>query len=601
MTVSRASRIKRMALCAAAAGLLSTQWPGDAHAQGTAVDSASNRPVSGLLGSELSQNPSLATSRALAPINGMGTAGWQEAPWSAPRWQTPVLHFSEGGFTGDIWLDSDPNTIVELVEEMPSARESASAYQLARRLLLSAAVPPQGVDDVTWQVMRVERLAALGDLSGLQRLLALLPAGQAGALRERVRAEIALLTGDRDVLCQMSDGRTPSAGQDSFWHRVATVCQVERNDSAALRQHLEDLQLAGTDNGTARLAWALLEGQPLGDALLVGLEDVSLGAPEAQLLQRFSYTQVRPLWHRVSADGRMALAQDRRSDLRLRTLASEWAVATQRLPAEHLAAAYEDFPFAEADLRAGVGANLNLRGPVARAFAWQSLALVQEPQERLWLLESALELAEKDRCYAGVAAVLLPRLDFSPDNAAFAGTSGLAGRALYVMGRYEEATAWMLVARRESTISAQAANASWRLWPYARLAGLALPNDTTGLIAWRSTQSYEPEGLVSARETLLRELLRALGDGFNQGWVSASAQQAYLPSAESGSGMALRSASSRGQLGETLLRVVILVDGHRDGAASPGTLALAVEALDRIGLPLEARALAIEAAHHAGI
>lgn len=601
MTSSLASRFRRIALSTAAAGLLSASPIGSVAAQNSSQGTASTPPISGLLGAELSQNPSLATSRALAPINGMGTAGWQEAPWSAPRWQTPVLDLSEGGFTGDIWLDSDPSALVALVRVMPSARDSASAYQLARRLLLSAAVPPMGIEDAAWQGMRVERLAALGDLGGLQRLLSVLPADEAGPLRARALAEIALLTGDSSTLCQMNEQRSATADQDGFWQEIVTVCLVESEDRDQLRLHLLELQQAGIDNETARLAWALLKEQPLGDALLIGLEEVSLGSTEAQLLPRFTYTQVRPLWHRVSAAGRMALALDRHSDLRLRALAREWAVATQRLPAEQLAAAYEDFPFAEEDLRAGVAADLELRGPVARAFAWQSLGLLQDPQERLWLLESALKLAKEDRCYAGVAAVLLPRLDFSPENAAIPGTSGLAGRALYVMGRYEEATAWMLVARRDSTISAQAANASWRLWPYARLAGLALPNDTTGLIAWRSTQNYEPEGLVSARETLLRALLRALGDGFNQGWVSLSTQQSALPAAEAEGTYALRAASSTGRLGETLLRVLVLIDGHRDGAASQSTLALAVEALDRVGLPLEARALAIEAAHNAGI
>ncbi len=602
MTSSHASRIASIALGAAAVGLLTVQLLGGvAQAQQNPVETSSNKPISGLLGNELSQNPTLATSRALAPINGMGTAGWQEAPWSAPRWQTPVLDLSEGGFTGDIWRGSEPDSVVALIDEMPNARESASAYQLARRLLLSAAVPPKGVADLAWQGKRVERLAALGDLSGLQRLLTLLPADQAGPLRERVLAEVALLTGDRDTLCRMSGSRSQETTQDGFWQEVATVCFVERNDSEALRGHLQELQQAGIDNETARLAWAVLEGQPLGDALLVGLQEVSLGAPEAQLLPRFSYSQVRPLWYRVSAAGRMTLALDRHSDLRLRTLAREWAVATERMAAQKLEAVYEDFPFAEEDLRAGVRADLDLRGPVARAFAWQSLGLLQDPQERLWLLEAALKLAENDRSYAGVAAVLLPRLDFSPENAAIPGTSGLAGRALYVMGRYEEATAWMLVARRESTISAQAANSSWRLWPYARLAGLAFPNDTTGLIAWRSTQNHEPEGLVAARETLLRELLRALGDGFNQGWIASAQQRTAMPSAEADGAMALRTASSNGRLGETLLRVITLIDGHRDGEASPETLALAVEALDRVGLPLEARALAIEAAQNAGI
>ncbi len=605
MIASRARWRLPLAVGATAFSLLFPPSIGELRAQQSSSSAAYAGPISGLLGAELSDHPTLATSRALAPLNGMGTAGWQEAPWSAPRWQSPVLDLSEGGFTGDIWQGSSPETILDLVRSLPNARESASAYQLARRLLLSAAVPPSGIEDATWQALRVERLADLGDLTGLQRLLALLPADQVGSLRERTQAEIALLSGDRTLLCQLSERQQPTQSprlrDERFWQEVATICQVERNDPKALRAHLEGLQQNGIDNETARLAWALLEGQSLGDALLIGMQEVSFGSPEVQLLPQFAYLQVRPLWHRISAAGRMALAQDRRSDLRLRALAREWAVATERLPAERLAAAYEDFPFAEQDLRAGARAELELDGPIARAFAWQSLGILTDPQKRLSLLLIALEGARADHCYAGAAAVLLPRLDFSPENAAIPGTSDLAGRALYVMGRYEEATAWMLVARRDSTISARAANASWRLWPYARLAGLAFPNDTTGLIAWRSTQNHEPEGIVSAREALLLGLLRALGDGFNQGWLAVPQEATASTASASNSAAALRAASSSGRLGETLVRILILIDGHKDGQTDQQTLALAVEALDRVGLPLEARALAIEAAHNAGI
>ncbi len=601
MTGSRASRKTSRPAVALALWLVLPAMTGTAAAQEAAPTSIYSSPISGLLGAELNGNQALASSRALAPMNGIGTAGWQEAPWTTPRWQSPVLDLSEGAFTGDIWQGSAPGMILELAQAMPSARDSASAYALSRRLLLSAAVPPKGLDDTIWQRLRVERLFTLGDVTGLQRLMALLPADEAGALRERAQAEIALLTSDRKTLCDLSRSRTQGQDEDGFWQEIATVCEVELNDREALRAHLEALQQQGIDNETARLAWALLRGQPLGDALLVGLKEVSFDAAEAQILPRFGYAQVRPLWHRISAAGRMALAQDLRGDLRLKTLAREWAVATGRLPADRLANVYEDFPFADRDLLSGPHANLALNGPVARAFAWQSLAMIREPQERLALLAKALDEARADHCYVGVAAVMLPRLDFSPENAAIPGTSDLAGRALYVMGRYEEATAWMLVARRESTISARAANASWRLWPYARLAGLALPNDTTGLIAWRSTQNYEPEGLVSARESLLLELLRALGDGFPQGWMEAPAEIVEAPTDDPDSAAALAEASSSGRLGETLLRVLVLIDDYRQGKTDAETLAAAVEALDRVGLPLEARSLAIETAHDAGI
>ncbi len=590
MIASRVSQATGLAL--AGALLLSP-----AVAQDDVIDG----PISGLLGIEAVKQPDPSAYSALAPMNGIGTAGWREAPWSAQRWQAPVLDPAEGLLGGDLWRGSDPETVLDLMAKLPTARDSATAFQLARRLVLSAAEPPAGVEGAPWLALRIERLAALGDLEGMERLLGLLPADQAPTLRRRVQVEVALMRSDRRELCGLSATAEEAGAPDHLWLKISTLCTVEQNDRPGTEKQLAALRSAGVEDGFTALVDALLHTMPSSAELSANLADDRLGALEAQLLNHFEFRVVRPLWHRITAAGRISLAFDRHSDLRIRTLAREWAASTGRLPGSAVARAYEDFSFFEEDLAAGVAGGQVLSGPVARAFAWQSLQAQSDPVDRLATVSWALEQARADGCYAGVARVLLPRLDFSPEGAAVPGVSDLAGRALYVMGHYEEATAWLLVARREGTISAHSANASWRLWPYARLAGLAMPNERTGLIAWRSTQQYDAEDELRAREALLLDLLRALGDGVSPGWIGAPETFSAEPAALPPDAMALQYASARGRLGETILRVLVSLDDRDSGLMPRGSVALAVEALDRIGLPLEARALAIEAANDAGI
>ncbi|MEO1192257.1 MAG: hypothetical protein AAFY02_10905 [Pseudomonadota bacterium] len=616
MTASRANSRQGFALgiagIAPAAVLSAALLLGALTAQGARAEAESAQlsgPISGLIGAEGYEMSSIGESSALAPMDGIDTAGWREAPWSTRRWDTPLLDSSEGGLTAAIWVGSDPDSLAPLIARLPSARDSGTAFLLTRRLLLSASAPPPGSDPDSWLALRIERMTALADMQGLQRLMALLPATEQPILRQSAQEAISLLHADRATLCadraEVADPE-PLSLRD---RELAIICALYRGQQGPMAGDIDALRQAAAaqpqaeaqTRGFLLLAEAISVGQSLSPAATAELATRRLGILEAQLLHRFSFEEIRPLWSRIDAAGRLVISNDPFTDLRLRTLAREWAVTTERMERDQLAAAYDAFPFIEEDLAAGFLVSGLLEGTTARAFAWQSLKRLNDPGERLALVAWALNQARSERTYAGVAEVLLPRLDFSPEAAAIPGVSVVAGQALYVMGRYEEATAWLLVARREGSISAQSANATWRLWPYARLAGLAMPHKPMGLIAWRSTQSFEPDERLAEREALLLSLLRALGDDMNTGWFGAPEMDISAVSIPSAEEMELLQASVQGRSGETLVRVLNLLGDWSTGEASPQQLALAVEALDRIGLPLEARALAIEAAHRAGI
>ena len=72
----------------------------------------------------------------------------------------------------------------------------------------------------------------------------------------------------------------------------------------------------------------------------------------------------------------------------------------------------------------------------------------------------------------------------SPDLAWFAAD---AGRALYVLGRYEQANAWLQLVQPRAVGDPQAAAAASALAVYARIAGVGAPLawDPASLAAWR--------------------------------------------------------------------------------------------------------------------
>jgi hypothetical protein len=106
-----------------------------------------------------------------------------------------VLTLSEGSFGADLWQGTDRRVVEALLPRLPVNTVSPTLFDLARRLLLTdAPLPPsllagQSVAPINLLQVRLERLAALGDLAGLNRLLDRLPTAQEPVLRQRLALE----------------------------------------------------------------------------------------------------------------------------------------------------------------------------------------------------------------------------------------------------------------------------------------------------------------------------------------------------------------------------------------------------------------------------
>jgi hypothetical protein len=299
---------------------------------------------------------------------------------------------------------------------------------------------------------------------------------------------------------------------------------------------------------------------------------------------------------------RIQLALDDGLPLPQRAAAAEWAVSSDRLEVDRLGRLYDSFEFQPNIIDDALNTGYRLPGVEARALYYQVLRRPNGPQQELLTAELALDSAEADGVYLGMAELVLPELVADPEDPSLAWLAAMLGRANYVLGRYEAATAWLLLARREAPVSAQAAAASLRLWPYARLAGTTMFTNEAGVDGWRYAQGDPGSAEVVAQADFLQVLFRALGEADALAW-----QEPAEEAKAAGGGpdavvlVALEEASRAGRLGETVLRVLVLL-GERDPAeADPQALGAALSALMQVGLPLEARALAIEAALGKGI
>jgi len=416
--------------------------------------------------------------------------------------------------------------------------------------------------------------------------------------------ELLLTQGDETAACNQVWQGDPSGGRDPFWLKALTFCQYREGATAAAELGLALIRDAARqqDQAFVRLMEAVLGLQPLKDGDIDAIPVAQVRGLELALFSALG----QPLPATLATQGpprtRMQLALDDHAPVAQRALAAEWAVSSRRLDASRLAHLYDSFQFQPNTIDDALNTGYRMPGVEARALYYQVLRRPNGPQQELLTAELALDSAESDGVYLGMAELVLPELAADPEDPSLAWLAAMLGRANYVLGRYEAATAWLLLARREAPVSAQAAAASLRLWPYARLAGTTMFTNEAGVDGWRYAQGDPGSEEVAAQADFLEVLFQALGEADALAWSEpAEETKTAGEGPDLSSLVALEEASRAGRLGETVLRVLVLLGEGNPAEADPRALGAALSALMQVGLPLEARALAIEAALGKGI
>lgn len=552
-----------------------------------------------------------------------------------------LLNENQGGFGPALWRDSDPAFVAALLPRLPDRYASATQWDLARRLLLSAAPPPRdpdadGRDDASapgsFLAMRLDRLVTMGDLDGLEQLLGRVPRG-IDESQERIakaRVQSRMLAGAVEDGC-----REVAAGAQRatpYWRKALIACQTVEGQGAEAELGLALLrEQGGADDAVFHDFIAALSGA-----------EVSLPAPFAALPLHAALLQFRglPLPDDTLERGDLglasALAASERTARPLRVRAGELTAWVGARPPALLRTVYAGFPFTP-----GLGGEPgDLAEPATRAAQFhQAATAAAQPNEPAALASALAAVDARTLWYRAMVAALSFRLTEVRPSAANAQWAGALGRALYVAGRFEHAAAWTRAAREAGRTNPGAARGGTMLWPFGRLLGApgfgpAGLTGGEGLAAWRAARGGDPEHLDEL-ENLLRALFAVLRDrappaqdmdqhaGQHTGRDTARrmAQTATRPSPaaatggatgdparlgapnDDGSGLLfdLRAASRAGRMGETLLLAIVILGSEDLAMSDPKTAVGVVAALKDVGLELEAQKLAIEIAVAKGV
>ena len=168
----------------------------------------------------------------------------------------------------DLWKDTAPDIARDVLPKLAAKPLSPAFADLARRVLATGANGPTGVGaDPDLGAARAMALIALGEAAGADAVLDRAPGVANSAALSLAAAEAALIKGDDDKACRVSEALTIDRGV-SYWLRLRAFCQARAGQLDAAQLTFSLAQQQTKDADYARLMSAVLAGTPPGAANL---------------------------------------------------------------------------------------------------------------------------------------------------------------------------------------------------------------------------------------------------------------------------------------------------------------------------------------------
>jgi len=542
-----------------------------------------------------------------------------------------VLDAGTGGFPVDMWTGTPRRRIDALMERLPTAPVSETQLRITRRLLLSrAAIPLDGdagpavtanaspgfgtaaaaAEEPAGETaegpesslldMRLKALLEMGLLEDLDALIQAAPSRSGDPTVQQLLLESRLLRNDLPGAC----GLTAAPPSDAFfWLKASVFCKAVAGDTAGaefgatlIREEggADDrpfLRILDHITGAKKTPVDTL-GKP--DALETAMMQVArLPWPDG------AASEAGPAIQRI-----ILLSPDRDPVARLQS--AEDLVLSGRLSADDLTALYADIRFEPDMLTNALSSAEEIGGAMGRALLYQAALGQENTVARAELLRKAFDMAKREGRTGLLNRAFLPLISSISAQRELWWLANNAARALYQAGEVSEARQWAEILRTEALRDPVAEQDAIRLWAISRLAGDRVL-DRMGrdiLAKWHDLQqSTAPEEAVR-RVTLLYSLLESLGEPVPESaWqeLLLSAQPDYQRMPNASLTRAVTNAARGLRQGETVLLALVMLGDAGPALAAPQTMGTIVQSLSAVGLPRDARDLALDAAFGAGI
>ncbi|MGE5537651.1 MAG: hypothetical protein ACM30I_03465 [Gemmatimonas sp.] len=510
------------------------------------------------------------------------------------------------GLGADMWRGTSRALVSAYLPRLPAPSTSPAQRALARKLLLTSAVPPPAADGAAPESLLSARLAALAALGDADDFIALARAVPSASDEPSIRAQIeaALLAGDDATACATLSGATRVAAKGEFWNRATVLCDVVGGRTAQAQLALDLMGEQGVPADSpyvVLLRDALGERKPVTSLAGVGPLEVALLRLAKAPLTPEALADASPLALRAIAVGG--------GDITARLDAAERAEAFGAIPTAKLAEIYAAVPFKADEMGNALTLAGNDSSPRGRALFYKAEQQARGvPAAAAEAIEAALASAREQGRFAQAARVYaadIAGIEPAPELQWFAQD---AARALYAAGSVAQAEAWRTQAARAGDASGDTP-----LWPLAAIAAVPKtgvvtaagavppaaprPFDVAGFNRWVASLP-QPERLPKGAQVLT--LLDAMGAR-----VPPEVWAPYLDAATAARSSPLLGPMTRaadgGRVGEVVLLALTALGSGDPALWSAETVGSVGAALNRVNLGGDAAALVLDSAVASGL
>ncbi|SCA57930.1 exported hypothetical protein [Candidatus Terasakiella magnetica] len=497
-------------------------------------------------------------------------------------------------FASTMWSGTNRPFVENLLETLPARPSAPYLRILQRRLLLSAAQPPQGVSaQKSLLSIRAAKLAEMGQTNDVISLIKSAPQNERNNDLAILETEALLLNNKISDACSLASSNF-SANQDTFWVKTMAFCRMlaKQNDQAMLSLSL--LQDSG-DNDPVYY--------DLMNSLNAGERGHVKSLPAAKPLELALISASKAILSkevRASDDPNMLSLLTKAGDI----YAIQKAVEANLASVDFLRETFKRIKFSDKELADALSSAQSLEPLKAQALLYQVSA---KPNQlaviRTETISLALDLAKKNGTFFSIARLYRPMISNLARSIDLLWFAPKAMRALLAAGDWESAKAWFLMLRNAAFTDVQAAKSWTDVRPLAVFAGFDVAPQAVNqaLAGWWKAQAETPQSFARANR------LFSVADGLglvvsDQLWLSLmqGPKLAMGQAPKAGIWLKMNKAAMAGRLGETVLLALHGLGHEKTANMDSNYLRDALFALRSVGLERDARAVAVETSLQAG-
>lgn len=511
-----------------------------------------------------------------------------------------VLTAETGGLGGDMWLGTERQVVEALLKKIPVSTASPALRDLMQRLLLTGASVPEGGEPGSLIALRAGLLLAMGDFTGVNALLKVIPGYAENPDLLRIEVDARLLTGDVGRACQVASAYNENQSS-IYWQKAFIFCQALEGRGQQAELGMSLLQELGVEDEVFYILVdaisnpgekPVIESLPDPTPLHLALARVAKATLPADVISSNRPAVLRSI----------AISPNVAPELRIE--AAERAEVAGALPVDALRQLYASIEFSSEDLSDPLNKIKQLSGPLSRALLYRSTLSQKVPAAQAEALGQVLQMARDGGRYASTARAFLPqisRLDPTLDLVWFAPE---AIRAFLITGRHDAVRGWFDLLKASAENDVQVAAKLEALMPLAKLSGYDQASGWSmeSLPLWWDAVKAD-EGARDKAATLA-SVFKALGEFVPDSmWVELISGPTHQPllAPHPSLWFLLDGAAERQRLGETILVSLVILGEGGPARASPMILERILKAMDQAGLKDEARAMALEAVVAVGL